>query len=108
MNVPAVEVLIILLLLLANGLFAMTEIAVVSARKARLRYLADGGNAGRGLPRAVESPNRFWVHVAGGHQLGGDSAGAFGGATFASQIAEALRRYHCWPRYSDTWGGVVW
>ena len=55
-----VEIVVIFLLLAANGVFAMTEIAMVSARKARLRQLA-----GRGNPRArvalelAESPNRF-------------------------------------------------
>ena len=40
----ALEILLILLLLAANGVFAMTEIAVVSARKTRLRRLAEGGD----------------------------------------------------------------
>ena len=44
MNPIAAEIIIILLLLAANGLFAMTEIAVVSARKARLRRLAETGD----------------------------------------------------------------
>ena len=44
MNAVAFEVVVILLLLVANGVFAMAEIAVVSARKARLRRLADQGN----------------------------------------------------------------
>ena len=48
MSAITIEILIILLLLAANGLFAMTEIAVVSARKTRLRQLADR------LERAVE------------------------------------------------------
>ena len=39
-----VEILILFLLLLANGVFAMAEIAVVSARKARLKKLADEGS----------------------------------------------------------------
>ncbi|HPC62436.1 MAG TPA: hemolysin family protein [Verrucomicrobiota bacterium] len=108
MNVPAVEVLIILLLLLANGLFAMTEIAVVSARKARLRYLADGGNArARAALELAESPNRFLSTVQVGITLVGILAGAFGGATFASQIAEALREVPLLARYSDTLGLAV-
>jgi putative hemolysin len=40
------ESAVILLLLAANGVFAMTEIALVSARKARLKQLADEGSAG--------------------------------------------------------------
>jgi putative hemolysin len=45
MNSIALEILIILALILINGLLAMAEIAVVSARKARLQQLSNQGNA---------------------------------------------------------------
>jgi putative hemolysin len=44
MKQVAFEVAIIFILLIANGVFAMAEIAVVSAKKARLRRLAEQGN----------------------------------------------------------------
>ena len=53
MNSIALEILIILALILINGLLAMAEIAVVSARKARLQQLSNQGNAkgNRGIKR---------------------------------------------------------
>ena len=45
MNNWILEIILLLILLVANGLFAMAEIAVVSARKSRLRSLAQYGNA---------------------------------------------------------------
>ena len=58
------EILIILFLVLANGVFAMTEIAVVSARKARLQQWANEGNhrAQNALDLA-NSPNRFLATI---------------------------------------------
>ena len=66
------EIVGILLLLLANGFFAMTEIAVNSACKARLKRLADAGDdrARRALDLA-ESPNRFLATVQIGITLVG-------------------------------------
>jgi putative hemolysin len=86
------EILLILLLLAANGVFAMTEIAIVAARKARLRMLAAGGNRNaKAALELAESPNRFLSTVQIGITLVGILAGAFGGATIARQIAAALQ-----------------
>jgi putative hemolysin len=64
MSAIATEIVIILLLLVGNGLFAMTEIAVVSARKARLRRLAETGDLKAQAALALaESPNRFLATV---------------------------------------------
>ena len=72
MSPIAIEIIIILLLLAANGLFAMTEIAVVSARKARLRRLADTGDAkAKAALELAESPNRFLATVQVGITLVG-------------------------------------
>jgi putative hemolysin len=92
MSVIAAEIIIVLLLIAANGLFAMAEFAIVSARKTRLRKLADQGD-----PRArvalelSEEPNRFLSTVQVGITLIGILAGAFGGATIARAIAGALQ-----------------
>ena len=85
-----IELLIIVLLLAANGVLAMTEIAVVSARKPRLRRLAETGDLrARAALELAESPNRFLATVQVGITLVGVLAGAFGGATVAEQIATA-------------------
>jgi len=89
----AAEILIILLLVLANGLFAMSEIAVVSSRKPRLQHLADEGRGGaRRALELAESPDRFFATVQVGMTLVGILTGAFGGATLAAKLAETLAR----------------
>jgi putative hemolysin len=82
------EVLLIILLLVVNGLFAMSEIAVISARKTRLQQLADEGNtkAAAALELAAH-PDRFLSTVQIGITLIGILAGAFGGATLTGEIA---------------------
>jgi putative hemolysin len=92
MSAIATEITIILLLLAANGVFAMTEIAVVSARKARLKRLAAQGDARAAAAlQLAESPNTFLPTVQVGITLVGVLAGAFGGATIAEEIAAALQ-----------------
>ena len=60
MDVIMLETAVILLLFVANGVFAMTEMAMVSSRKSRLRLLADGGHGGaRVALRLADEPNRF-------------------------------------------------
>ena len=85
------EVFVLLLLLVANGVFAMTEIAIVSARKPRLRRLAEQGDSrARTALELAESPNRFLSTVQLGITLVGIFAGAFGGATLAKELAQPL------------------
>jgi putative hemolysin len=85
------EIAVIFVLLLANGVFAMAEIAVVSSRKSRLRRLADLGNGNaRVALDLAEAPNRFLSTVQVGITLVGIFAGAFGGATLATKLAGPL------------------
>jgi putative hemolysin len=88
----ALQIAVIVLLTLLNGFFAMSETALVSSRKARLRQRAEEGD--RGANAALElagSPNRFLSTVQIGISLIGVLAGAFGGATLAEPLADALR-----------------
>jgi putative hemolysin len=109
MNAITAEILIIILLLAANGVFAMTEIAVVSARKARLRRLAATGDLrARAALELAESPNRFLATVQVGITLVGVLAGAFGGATIAEEIAAGLQGFTMLAAYGEAIGlGVV-
>ncbi len=92
MHYVVVELIFIFLLLLINGLFAMIEIAVVSSRKSRLRQLAEAGDKkARAALELVESPNRFLSTTQIGITLVGVLAGAFGGATLAKTLGEAIR-----------------
>lgn len=91
MNQVVVEVLLILVLLLANGVLAMAEMSLVSSRKARLQSLAEGGSKGaRAALELSESPNQFLSTVQIGITLVGILAGAFGGATVAKWLAGQL------------------
>jgi putative hemolysin len=83
-----IEVLVILLLVLLNGVFAMSELAIVASRKARLKVLADEGNRGAASALSlVENPGRFLSTVQIGITLVGILAGAFGGATITERLA---------------------
>src|SRR5215208_5892425 len=102
MSQVAFEVAIIFLLLIANGIFAMAEIAVVSSRKARLRRFADQGNEkARIALELAESPNRFLSTVQIGITLVGIFAGAFGGATLARELAHPIRQVSFLSTYAD-------
>lgn len=102
MNQVVFEIAIILLLLVANGVFAMAEIAVVSARKARLRRLAEQGNSRAQIAlELAESPNRFLSTVQIGITLVGIFAGAFGGATLAAKLTGPIAQIEFLAPYAD-------
>ena len=109
MNRLLVEVLVILLLLVANGVFAMAELAVVSARKARLQQRASRGDArARQALAQANNPNELLSTVQIGITLIGILAGAFGGATIAEEIAAVFARISWLEAYSEALGvGLV-
>ena len=109
MSQVTLEIGIIFLLLIANGAFAMAEIAVVSSKKARLRRLADQGNArARIALELAEAPNRFLSTVQIGITLVGIFAGAFGGATIATELAKWIGQASSLAPYADKIGfGIV-
>lgn len=85
------QILIILALTLLNGFFAMSEIAIVSARRARLQQRASKGDRGAAVALELSrSPDQFLATVQIGITLAGILAGAYGGATIASEMAENL------------------
>jgi putative hemolysin len=85
------EGLIVVLLIFINGIFAMSEIAVVSARKTRLRQWAEEGNAkARAALELANNPNQFLATIQIGITLVGILAGVFGGATIARELAVIL------------------
>jgi putative hemolysin len=88
----AIEIGVILFLVLLNGAFAMSELALVSARRARLLAMQRQGRAGAAAAlRLAEEPQRFLPTVQVGITLVGILAGAFGGARLAGTLADALR-----------------
>ncbi|MBI9043813.1 MAG: HlyC/CorC family transporter [Anaerolineaceae bacterium] len=85
------EVIIILGLLILNGLFAMSEIAVISSREARIESMRQAGDKRAAVVMALKKdPNRFLSTVQIGITLIGILAGAFGGATLADELARIL------------------
>ena len=86
------EIAIVLFLVLLNGYFSMSELAVVSARRARLQHLADQRVRGARTAIALaEDPGRFLSTVQVGITLVGVLTGAFGGASLAGYLAAWLR-----------------
>ncbi|MCX7781257.1 MAG: hemolysin family protein [Negativicutes bacterium] len=96
------ELTIILFLILANGLFAMTEMSIVSSRKSRLEHLAAQGSKGaKKALQMAEDPTDLLSAVQIGITLIGILTGAFGGATLSSYLATPLKAYPGLTRYAD-------
>lgn len=96
------NILFIILLIIANGIFAMSEIAVVSARKARLQQMANEGNAkARAALELASSPNRLLSTVQIGITLIGILAGVLGGATIAEELAGRLVTIPLFEPYAE-------
>lgn len=96
------EILIILVLIIANGVFSMSEMAIVSARKVRLQQLANQGDTkAKAALKLAESPNHFLSTVQVGISLIGILTGAFGGATIANRVAIYIKRVPLLAPYSD-------
>ncbi|RPJ44736.1 MAG: HlyC/CorC family transporter [Chloroflexi bacterium] len=82
---------IILALTIANGIFSMAELSIVSSRKVRLQQRAeDGDKKARTALELAESPNRFLSTVQVGITLIGTLAGALGGAGVADDVEYLL------------------
>ena len=82
------EFLIIFLLLILNGVFAMYEIALVSSSKARLETMQQkGSKSAKGVLKQLEEPEKFLSTIQIGITLIGIISGAFGGVALADQVS---------------------
>jgi putative hemolysin len=89
MPAPVSELAIIIALVLTSGLFAMSEVALVSARKSRLRTAVDLGNKKADTALALsQTRTRFLSTFQIGISLIGTLVGAFAGASFAQMISK--------------------
>lgn len=105
---PWTDTLIIAGLILLNGLFAMTELAIVSARPARLRMLADRGSAGARLALDLAGdPGKLLSTAQTGITLIGIIAGAFSGASLGEPIGERLEAWGLPARWAPETGFAV-
>ncbi len=88
---PWLDVVIILALIVLNGVFAMSELAIVSARNAKLEAMArDGSNGARTALRLGSDPGKFLSTVQIGITLIGILAGAYSGASLGAPVGERL------------------
>jgi len=102
------EILIVLLLIVLNGLLAASELAVVSARTSRLQQRA--ANGVRGAQAAFDlaaHPSRFLSTVQIGITLIGIVTGAFGGAALSGPLSNLLSEVPFFGRYADQIGVTV-
>lgn len=96
------EILFVLLLTLINGVLAMSEMAMVSSRRARLERAARSGSRGaRVALRLIEDPSRFLSTVQIGITLVGILAGAVSGATLADRLGDWLDTYPALAGHGD-------
>ncbi|PWB54428.1 MAG: hypothetical protein C3F13_06640 [Anaerolineales bacterium] len=108
MNKIATEILIVFLLILANGFFALAEMAVISARKTRLQQKADEGEKGASVALVLSNkPNRFLSTIQVGITTIGILSGAFGGATIAEEISANLSKIVWLEPYSEAIGITI-
>jgi putative hemolysin len=100
-----IEIAVVLVLTVINGLLAMSEMAVVSSRPARLKVLADHGSKGARLAqRLAEDPGRFLSTVQIGITLVGVLSGAFSGATLGLRLTTWLEAQGLSPAAADALG----
>lgn len=102
------DIFIILLLILLNGVFSMSEIAVISARKSRLNADArHGSKSARVALRLAEDPDRFLSTIQIGITLIGILTGLYSGAALADDVGAMLERVGLSPRSARVVGQTV-
>ena len=105
MDVIYLEILIILILVVLNGVFALSEIAIITSRKIKLQKMSLAGNKNADIAiELLESPNQFLSTIQIGITLIGILAGAFGGATIAQVISMKLEGIALLQPYSEILG----
>lgn len=88
-----IPIILVLLLILINGVFSMTEIAIVTSKKTKLGKLEEEGNKKAGIAlKLANNPNQLLSTIQIGITLIGVVTGAFGGATIASQVTPYLQK----------------
>lgn len=102
---PWSELALLLALILLNGVFSMSELAIVSARTAQLRIAAERGSGGAKVAlKLAADPGKFLSTVQIGITLVGIVAGAISGATLGEPLGERLAAWGVPARYADNTG----
>ena len=99
---PTGEVLVILLLILLNGFFALSEMALVSAKRSRLQAAAEQGRAGaRSALALLEDPTTFLSAIQIGITLIGILTGVYSGAALTTWLSQILIGHGLEGRYIE-------
>jgi putative hemolysin len=102
---PWFDLAILAALILLNGVFAMSELAIVSARPARIKMLAEkGSGAARTVLSLQADPGKFLSTVQIGITLVGIIAGAYSGSTLGPPVGERLEAFGLEPETAQTTG----
>jgi putative hemolysin len=102
-----IEILVVVVLIILNGLLAMSELAVVSSRPARLQVMREQGSKGAGTALTLaEEPGRFLSTVQIGITLVGVLSGAYSGATLGERLAAWLQEQGLSEGAADTLGVI--
>ncbi len=105
---PWPDAFVIVGLVVLNGLFSMSELAIVSARPARLKVAADAGSGGAKMALTLASdPGKFLSTVQIGITLVGIIAGAYSGSSLGGPTAERLAALGVPAQYADDAGFVL-
>ncbi|MDX9849336.1 MAG: hemolysin family protein [Anaerolineaceae bacterium] len=102
MNNIFLSILIIFILIIINGIFAMSEISLISARKVRLQQMSkDGIRSAQVALDISENPNKFLSTVQIGITLIGILSGALGGASISSKLSVIFNEVTWLQPYSE-------
>jgi putative hemolysin len=96
------SILIIFVLIIINGIFAMSEISLISARKVRLQQMSkDGSRTAQAALDISDNPNKFLSTVQIGITLIGILSGALGGASISSDLSLVFEKISWLQPYSE-------
>ena len=105
---PWIDLAIILVLVVINGVFAMSELAIVSAKTSALEARAEGGSASARIAiQLAANPGKFLSTVQIGITLIGIIAGAYSGASLGGPVGERLQALGLPAEYADVTGFAV-
>ena len=101
-NLPVLDLVLVAVFILLGGVFAATELALVSLREAQAKALASSGRRGARVARLMSDPNRFLAAVQVGVTLAGFLSAAFGAARLAVPVSDGLDGLGVPVKLSDT------
>ena len=102
------DISLLFVLILINGLFALSEIAIVGSRRVRLQQLAEQGSGGAAVALQLgEQPTRFLSTVQVGITSIGIMSGAIGEATISERLTVAVGQVPLLAPHADTIAFVI-